>query len=270
MKPTTAILAAALAALAAPAGAISKDELKRALDKNPEVLLDVLRANKKAVFEIVSQAAQEEQKRRYQDEQEREKKDFEESFKNPKSPDLSKARYRGSADASLTLVEYSDFQCPYCARGFQTVEALRKKHGDKLRFVFKHLPLPMHPQALPAAQFMEAAALQSEEKAWSFHDLCFQNQDKLGDEFFEKSAKDLGLNWKKLKADAQSEGVKKRIDADVSEANAFGFSGTPAFLLNGVPVRGAYPLDHFDMIIKRLESKTAKKDDGAKEEKKKD
>lgn len=261
MNTLTPVFALALLALAAPARAVSKDELKRVFDKNPELILDVIKSNKKAVFEIISQAAQEEQMRRYKDEQEREKKDFEESFKSPKSPDLSKARFRGSKDASLTLVEYSDFQCPYCARGFRTVEALRKKHGEKLRFVFKHLPLAMHPQAMPAAQYMEAAALQSEEKAWSFHDRCFENQDKLGDEFFEKTAKELGLNWKKLKADAQTKEVKARIDADVEEAGKFGFSGTPAFLLNGIPVRGAFPLEHFDSIISRLESQSAKKEE---------
>jgi protein-disulfide isomerase len=256
MNSLAALLSIALIAPAVSAGEISKAELKKALEANPDVLLDVLRSKKKEVFEMVSQAAQEEQMRRQKEEEEREKKEFEEAFKNPLKPVIPEAsRIRGNKDAKLTLVEYSDFQCPYCTRGAKTVEELRKKLGDKLRFVYKHLPLPMHPQAGPAAQWFEAAAMQSPEKAWAFHDKMFENQKDLGVEFFKKTGKELGFDVKKLEADANSKAVADKVQADADEAHKFGFTGTPGFLLNGVPIRGAYPVDYFEMIIARLEGK---------------
>src|SRR5262245_49083768 len=125
-----AAAAVAFAALSASAAAPSADQIRETLKKNPDILLDVLKENKKAVFEIVESAAQEEQQRRQQEQEEAAKKELEDSFKNPKKPEITdKTRIRGNKDAKYTLVEYSDFQCPYCARGYQTVETLRKKYG---------------------------------------------------------------------------------------------------------------------------------------------
>ena len=245
-----------LCAATARAGAPSKEDLKKVLDKNPDLILDVLRSHKADFFKVVNEAAREEQERMREEQAAADKKEYEESFKNPKTPSIDeKTRVRGNQKAKYTLVEYSDFQCPYCARGFRTVEDLRKKYGEDLRFIFKNKPLPMHPQALPAAQYLEAAALQSAEKAWKFHDTLFANQDKLGEDFYKATAKELGLDVAKLEKDAKSQAVKDRIDADVAEAETFGFTGTPGFLLNGVPIRGAYPQEFFESIIQKLDSK---------------
>jgi protein-disulfide isomerase len=252
-------IAVLLAVLLSPATAApSKDEIKDVLKKNPDILLEVIKDNRKEVFNIINQAAQEEQARRQKEEEENEKRDFEEAFKNPKKPEISsKTRIRGNKDAKYTLVEYSDFQCPYCSRGAQTVEALRKKYGENLRFIYKNLPLSFHPNAMPAAQYFEAASLQSPEKAWKLHDKLFQNQDKLSEAFYKQTAKDLGLDVAKLEKDAKSPAVKEKIEADMKEAKEMGFSGTPGFLLNGIPVKGAYPVDFFDGIIARIETKNA-------------
>jgi protein-disulfide isomerase len=234
----------------------SSEEVAEYIKKNPNIILDVLKENKKAVFDIVNSAAQEEQARRQKEEEEKEKREFEESFKNPKVPEITKkTRVRGNRDAKFTLVEYSDFQCPYCSRGYQNVEQLRKKYGANLKFVYKHLPLSFHPQAMPAAQYMEAVAMQSPDKAWQFHDKLFENQAKLSEEFYKEVAKELGLDVAKVEKDAKSAAVKQKIDADVQEAQKFGFSGTPGFLLNGVPVKGAYPVEHFDGIIAKLDTR---------------
>ena len=190
---------------------------------------------------------------------EAEKKAFEDSFKNPLTPEITgNTRIRGEKKAKYTLVEYSDFQCPYCVRGFQNVEELRKKYGKDLRFIFKNLPLAFHAQAMPAAQWLEAVAMQSPEKSWTFHDTLFANQDKLGVEFFKATAAELGLDVARCEADAQGQPVKDRIAADMAEAEKFGFSGTPGYLLNGVPVKGAYPVDHFDGIIQKIEAAKTK------------
>lgn len=250
-------IALLLAVLLSPAAAsVTKDELRDALKKNPDVLIDALRENKKALFEIVNQAAQEEQARRQKEEAESERKEFENSFKNPLKVAIdSKTRIRGPKDAKYTLVEYSDFECPYCKRGYETVEALRKKYGNDIRFVFKNLPLPFHAKAMPAAQYLEAIGLQSAEKAWTFHDKLFENQAQLGEPYFKETAKALGIDMSKLEKDLKSKEVADMIAADMKEAKELGFSGTPGFLINGIPVKGAYPVEYFDNIISRIDAK---------------
>lgn len=244
-----------LGCAAAQARDITRDELKNALQKNPDVLIEAIKANKKAIFDIVNQAAIEEQARVQKEAEEAAKKAYEDAFKNPLKPAIDdKTRIRGEKDAMYTLVEYADFQCPYCAAGYQNVAELRKRHGNDLRFIFKELPLPSHPQSMPAAQWLEAVAIQSPEKAWKFHDILFENQDKLGGDFFKKTAKDLGVDVERCEKDVESQAVKDRIAADMEEAGKFGFNGTPGFLLNGIPVNGAYPVEYFEEIIKKLDA----------------
>lgn len=249
----TGVTIAILTGAAAQAQDITGAELARVLRDNPNVLIEAITANKKAIFDIINQTGLEEQARARMEAEEAQQRAYEDTFKNPLQPAIdASTRIRGARDAKYTLVEYADFQCPYCAAGYKTVEELRTKHGNNLRFVFKHLPLPFHPEAMPAAQWFEAIAIQSPEKAWRFHDVLFGNQDKLGLDFYRKSAKDLGLDVTKCERDAASQAVKDRILADMAEAQKFGFEGTPGFLLNGVPVKGAYPVAHFEDVIKKL------------------
>ncbi len=255
MNQFLAAVLAALVALPAAAAVPTRDELKQALDKNPDLVLGALkRADKAAFFQLVIEAQNDFRQKQAEMEQKRENEERENAFKNPLKPALdSKTRFRGDKTAPITLVEYSDFECPFCARGYQTVEALRKKYGSKLRFVFKHLPLTnMHPKAMPAAQWMEAIALQNPEKAWTFHDKMFENQDKLGDEFFRATAKELGVDVAKAEKDLESKAVKDKIEADINEAKSFKFDGTPGFVINGVPLRGAYPPEAFEPVISRF------------------
>lgn len=229
---------------------ITGDELKKALQENPNVLIEAIKANRKAIFDIINQTGIEEQARV---QKEAERKAYENAFKNPLKPAIDdKTRILGEKDAKYTLVEYSDFQCPYCASAYHTVKELSKRHGNDLRFIYKHLPLPFHTQAMPAAQWLEAVAIQSPEKAWKFHDTLFENQAKLGVDLFKKTAKDLGIDVERCEKDAESQAVKDRIAADMEEAKKFGFNGTPGFLLNGIPVKGAYPIEYFEEIIKKL------------------
>jgi protein-disulfide isomerase len=124
-----------------------------------------------------------------------------------------------------------------------------------MRFIYKHLPLVhMHPMAMPAAQWQEAVAMQSPEKAWAFHDAMFKNQGALSEDFFKKTVEGLGLDAAKAAKDSQSQAVADKIELDSSEAGNFGFKGTPGFLVNGIPVRGLSrnPTGPFDEIIARL------------------
>lgn len=249
-------LAAALAILiAAPSlASVSREELTKTLNENPDLVLEALKkADKAAFFEYVMDAQRDYQAKKQKEEEEKEKAELEQAFKNPYQPALdAKTRIRGDKNAPITIIEYSDFQCPYCSRGFQNVELVRKKYGAKVRFVYKHLPLPMHPMALPAAKWLEAVALQSPDKAWIFHDKLFQNQQSLNEKFFRKTVKELGLDAAKAAKDVASKAVADKVEADAREAGSFGFTGTPGFLINGIPVRGAYPPEKFDEIIARL------------------
>jgi protein-disulfide isomerase len=176
----------------------------------------------------------------------------EEEFKNPKTPEMPSDRaVLGDKKALIKLFVYSDFQCPYCKRGYETVEELKKKYGSKIVVMFKHLPLPFHPMAKPAAQRFEAIALQSTKKAYAFHDEIFKDQEGLsrGEEFLDEKVKRVGADLSKVKKDMTSAKVQKRLDADQAEAQKYGIQGTPGFVVAGVTVKGAYPLQTFEEII---------------------
>jgi protein-disulfide isomerase len=245
-------------ALLSLVGCVSEKQITEAIKKNPKILFQIIEENPADFMEAVQKAAKAAQgemaKRREADEA----KKFEKAFDNPLTPEIRKDEsFRYSKTGPITLVEYSDFQCPFCVRGFQTVQQLSKRYPGKIRFVYKHLPLSFHKEALPASHYYEAIRLQSEEKAFKFHDELFANQRKIakGVPFLKKVAKKLGVNMKKLAKDVKSKEVIARVDADMKEAAKFGFQGTPGFLLNGIPVRGAYPVDHFEKIIAKLKEK---------------
>src|SRR2546423_1575757 len=152
-RPVVTLTVAILTCAAvAEASDITKDELRKALQENPGILIEAIKANKRAIYELINQTAQEEQARVQKEAEEAEKKAYEDAFKNPLRPVINvQTRIRGEKNARYTLVEYADFQCPYCAAGYQNVEELRKKHGSNLRFIFKHVPLPFHAQSMSAA-----------------------------------------------------------------------------------------------------------------------
>lgn len=231
------------------------DKLRAMLEKNPEIIFEVIEKNPEKFMDVVNSAFQKTQMKQKEAAAAAESEEREKAFKDPLKPEIDTARaIRGSAQAPITIVEYSDFECSFCARGYQTLRGIEEKYKDKVRVVFKHLPLEFHQKAMPAAQWFEAIALQSPEKAYKFHDKIFENQERLKDHesFFAEIAKGLGLDLKKIKEDANSDKVKARIAADMAEAAKFGFSGTPGFLINGIALRGAYPQPEFEKIIDRL------------------
>lgn len=237
---------------------VNEKQLAETLKKHPEILTDAIKANPSkfldALNEAVKSARVDQEKKRAEDE----KKQLEDSFNNPLQAKIrTDELFRGPKDAPLTLIEYSDFQCPYCARGYKVVLSLLEKYKGKIRFVYKHLPLSFHPQAMPASKYYEAIRLQSPEKAIKFHDAVYENQSKLqmGEKFLKATAKKLGVDMKKLAKDVDSQKVQDRINQDLAEAKKFGFNGTPGFLLNGIPVRGAYPESHFVQLVDELKKR---------------
>ncbi len=175
---------------------------------------------------------------------------LEEQFKNPIKVDVGSSPVKGPAGAKITIVEFSDFQCPYCQKGSDVMEQVLKAYPNDVKLAFKHLPLPFHQNAKPAAAASWAANKQG--KFWEFHDALFANQNNLTPEFFTQTATKLGLNLEQFKKDSASPEAEAAVKADSDIAQKLGIGGTPAFVVNGVQVNGAYPLEHFKSIIDRL------------------
>lgn len=236
----------------------TKDQVAKMLKDNPEMVTDVIKTHPKEFIQALNVAVKSAQQGERADREKEERAKFEKSFKNPMQPLVRKdENIRGPKDAPLTLIEYSDFECPFCKRGYTTVNALMEKYKGKIRFIYKHLPLSFHPNAMPASKYYEAIRLQSNDKASEFHDMLFDEFDKikLGEKFFKSIAKRVGANMARLAKDLDSPKVMARIQEDLKEAEKFDFKGTPGFLLNGIPVKGAYPPAHFDSIIEELKKR---------------
>jgi len=155
---------------------------------------------------------------------------------------------RGPKDAKVTIVEFSDFQCPYCGAAFGTVEQLMQQYAGKVKLVFRQFPLPMHPQAEKAAEASLCAADQN--KFWEFHDLLFKNQKKLEVPDLKVQAAAAGVaDGAKFAQCLDSGEKKKQVDSDLEAGQAAGVNGTPAFFINGVFLNGAMPIEEFKKVI---------------------
>ncbi|GAB2570782.1 Na(+)/H(+) antiporter NhaA 2 [Paractinoplanes abujensis] len=175
-------------------------------------------------------------------------------------PDVDPERdhVRGPAEASVTLVEYGDFQCPYCGRAEPTVRELMT--DDDLRYVWRHLPLTdVHPQAQLAAQAAEAAGLQG--RFWEMHDLLISRQEHLRIADLIAYAGELGLDQDRFHADMMEPVCKEHITADLESADLSGVSGTPTFFINGRRHYGAYDVATLKEAIRvaRVRAKIAAK-----------
>lgn len=235
-----------------------KEQMTKLLKDDPKILTEAIEKHPVEILEALQKAAKNAQEEMGKKREEDEKKKLEESFDKPLMANIrSDESIRGPKDAPITLVEYSDFECPFCSRGYETVQALMKKYDGKIRFIYKHLPLSFHDKAMISSQYYEAIRLQDEKKAFAFHDEIFKNQKKLqnGVAFLDATAKAVKADMAKLKKDLNSEAVTRRIQEDMKEAEGFGMQGTPGFLLNGVPVRGAYPTEYFVNLVEELQKR---------------
>jgi protein-disulfide isomerase len=154
---------------------------------------------------------------------------------------------KGPESAKVTIVEISDFQCPFCKRVKPTLTQLLADYGDDVRLVYKHLPLDFHTQAPAAHAAAEAAHRQG--KFWEMYDKIFEHQAELAPEKYEVWAAEIGLDVEQFKKDAASAEVKARVEADKQEVNQLGVTGTPSFFINGRPFSGAQPLEQFKTMI---------------------
>lgn len=237
-----------------------KDEVRQILKNNPSIIIDVINENPGIFIEALQNASRKAQALEAAQREKAEQRKFDAAFSNPLKPVIRKDEaIRGPRNAPITIVEYSDFQCPYCVRGNQTVKALMKKYKGKIQFIYKHLPLSFHSEAKNTARYYEAIRMQSTKLAFKFHDNVFADISKLrsGEKALKSFAKKSGVNMKKLAQTLKNkmDVINARIQEDINEASKFNFQGTPGFLVNGIPVKGAYPIEHFDGIIEELQKR---------------
>jgi protein-disulfide isomerase len=154
---------------------------------------------------------------------------------------------RGPSDAVVEIIEFSDFQCPFCLRSQPTISQILERYGSSVRLVYRHFPLPNHAQAWPAAEASMCAADQN--KFWEYHDRLFANQDKLSVEGLKQHAADLGLNAATFNACLDSRKYEAEVQKDVAAGQELGITGTPAFFINGRLLGGAQPFPVFEQII---------------------
>jgi diadenylate cyclase len=159
----------------------------------------------------------------------------------------------GPVDAPVTLLQYGDYECPYCGRIHPVVRELRERMGERLRFVFRHFPLDsVHPRARRAAEAAEAAASQG--RFWEMHDLLYENQEHLGDEDLRRYAAELGLDVGRFAEDLAEHRHAGRVQEDRRTGEGSGVGGTPAFFVNGVRYMGPLDLDGLLGAIEEAES----------------
>jgi protein-disulfide isomerase len=156
---------------------------------------------------------------------------------------------RGPAGAPITIVEFSDFQCPFCARAQPVLERVMKEYGGKVRLVFRDFPLSFHADAERAAEAGHCA--DEQQQFWPMHDWIFQHQGELGAEQLAAAAAQLGLDGKRYGACMAAHKYQQVVEDNQAAGEKAGVTGTPAFFVNGEPLTGAQPFEKFHDIIER-------------------
>ncbi|WP_287128601.1 thioredoxin domain-containing protein [Candidatus Cyanaurora vandensis] len=219
---------------------------KQVLPTNLEQqVLEIIKRNPQVILETVAN---------YREQQAREQQqaEWQKNLAQPVVVNIQNAPSLGPAEASLTLVEFSDFGCPFCARANTTVKALVEKYKGDIRLVYLHYPLPSHKQAKPAAQAAWAAGKQG--KFFEYHDRLFALNAKLAPNNYEAIARELGLDMVQFNKDRKSPQAVAQINADSKQGQSLGIEGTPTFILNGVVLKGARPLEDFETVIRLIKT----------------
>jgi protein-disulfide isomerase len=154
---------------------------------------------------------------------------------------------KGPDDAVVTIVEFSDFQCPYCGRVVPTIDQVLAKYPTQVRFVYRNLPLSIHPRAQAAAE--AAACAGNQGNFWDYHDLIFANRSAVSDEDLELHASELALDMQAFRQCVQNRETQQIVEGDIAAAESLRISGTPSFVVNGIPLHGAQSLEAFSEVI---------------------
>lgn len=226
----------------------SEEQIKKLFDQSaarlpPGSTIDTYR---KQISDYLTQTQKQEKSRELFDRLRKENK-VEIKLSEPRKQVEAKGPSRGPADAKVTIVEFSDFECPFCSRARDTVEQVMQAYPGKVRLVFRQFPLSFHPRAPKAAEASLCANEQG--RFWEYHDELFKNQKSLEVAQLKEHAKSVGLDEKKFTECLDSNKFQKTVQEDMQAGSMVGVSGTPAFFINGIPLSGAQPLEEFKRVI---------------------
>lgn len=245
------------------------DAANRVSSQLEQEILQVIREHPEALINSV-QAYQQKQQAEIQQAQQV----FLGQMKTDPQQVIGQSPTTGSPESKILLVEFSDFQCPYCAQAHKTLKQFMAKHKDEVTLVYKHFPLTsIHPQAMPAAT--AAWAAQQQGKFWEYQDALFTHQKQLGEPLYLEIAENLNLNLEKFKGDRQNRALASdrqsstdkgekstpkgdrsdadtAIEKDIQLARRLGLSGTPFFVMNGQTLSGAFQLSDMENLLTRI------------------
>lgn len=218
-----------------------EEQVLQVLRKHPEQILQLIREHPEVIVQSVQA---------YQQQQQSQLQQIRQAFvqalqTNPKIV-IRDSPTTGASDLKVVLLEFSDFQCPYCAQAHKTIQQFMSKHADEVTLVYKHFPLtPIHPEAMPAAKAAWAAFQQG--KFWEYEDALFSQQDKLGNSLYVATAKSLNLDLEKFEQDRAN--ADRAIEEDIQLAQTLGLSGTPFFVINGEAFSGDVKLSDLEKAL---------------------
>ncbi len=233
-------------------------KLEKLLLENPQILTETMKKHPVLFMQGFSETAKNAELALKKSYLKNTRKEIQQYLKNPLTVTYEESDILyGKPSAAIELVVFSDFQCSHCAKGHEVIKNLVNQYKKDIKVIFKHLPLEdIHPHARLAAQYFEAIRSLSKEAAQSYFDKVFAEQAKLkkeGEAFLKSIVKSLGLDQKKIESYVKSKATKKAINSDISNARLLGIGGTPAHVINGVLIQGAYPPSFFSQIIKELQ-----------------
>jgi protein-disulfide isomerase len=208
-----------------------------------EQVLQIIRENPQVLIESV-QAYQ----RQQQESRQKAQQSALQSIATDPKAFVGQSPVKGAANLKVLLVEFSDFQCPFCAKAQDVLKQFLAKYPDRVSLVYKHLPLSgIHPEAIPAAKAAWAAGQQG--KFWEFHDVLFAKQQNLSESLYSETAKSLNLDLARFERDRNSAAATQAIEQDTKLADQLGIDGTPFFILNGKTLSGAVQLAELEAAL---------------------
>ncbi len=227
-----------------------EESIRRVLKNNPEIIFEAFKGHEDQLYDLLQVGLEKKNKKKIKNRRLNQ-------LKNPKVAALHPERpVWGNADGSISIIVFSDFQSATCSKADKTIRQLLKNHPEA-GYRYRHNPLGLHKMSIPTALYYEAIALQSHDKAKQFNHLALENRLKIkkeGVEVLKRLAQKLGTDMIRLQKDISSEKVKKTVQMDINESKKLGFTASPVFLINGVTVTGAVPLQEFEEVIQMIKS----------------
>lgn len=228
-----------------------RESIKEILKQNPEIIFNSFKGHEDKLYDLLQVGLEKKNKAKIRN---RRLKQLE----NPKKADMHPERpVWGNPDSPVSIIVFSDFQSATCSKADRTIRELLRKYPD-ISYRYRHNPLGIHKMSFPAAHYYEAIALQDHGKAMKFNHLVLENRLKIkknGLNELNRLAQKVGADMDRLRRDTNSDKVRNTVLRDIRESKKLGFTASPVFLINGVTVTGAAPLEEFEEVVEMVTTK---------------